>query len=183
MIKSAYETSRLKLILSNPNMVQQVTDYFLRNKYFLQETEPAREHAFYTTAFQRCELENDIKCFRNGTVVKFWITPKDSDKIIGMLAFNGIIMGVFQSCFLSYRLDIDEINKGLMTEAVAKGIEIAFNDIGLHRLEANIMPKNKSSLRVVEKLGFTNEGISKSYLKINGIWENHIHMVLLNEKA
>lgn len=42
------------------------------------------------------------------------------------------------------------------------------------------MPKNKMSLRVVEKLGFYNEGLSYKYLKINGNWEDHIHMVLLN---
>lgn len=43
------------------------------------------------------------------------------------------------------------------------------------------MPKNKASLKVVENLSFINEGISKKYLKINGSWEDHIHMVFLNE--
>lgn len=56
-----------------------------------------------------------------------------------------------------------------------------FNDFGIHRIEANIMPKNKRSLRVVEKLGFYNEGIANKYLNINGKWEDHIHMVLLND--
>ncbi|MBW5446222.1 ribosomal-protein-S5-alanine acetyltransferase [Cohnella sp. CFH 77786] len=48
-------------------------------------------------------------------------------------------------------------------------------------IEANIMPRYRASLRVVEKLGFQNEGLAKKYLKINGIWEDHIHMVLINE--
>ena len=39
---------------------------------------------------------------------------------------------------------------------------------------------NGASLAVAKKLGFQNEGISRSYLRINGIWEDHIHMVLLN---
>jgi len=58
-----------------------------------------------------------------------------------------------------------------------------FNEFGLHRIEANIMPKNKRSLRVAPKLGFVNEGTASQYLKINGKWEDHIHMVLLNDKV
>ena len=50
----------------------------------------------------------------------------------------------------------------------------------LHRLEANVMPKNKASLRVLEKNQFVNEGISKYYLNINGVWEDHVHMVKIN---
>jgi [ribosomal protein S5]-alanine N-acetyltransferase len=44
------------------------------------------------------------------------------------------------------------------------------------------MPRNGASLRVAEKLGFENEGLGKKYLKINGKWEDHIHMVLFNEE-
>ncbi len=56
------------------------------------------------------------------------------------------------------------------------------NKFGLHRIEANIILKNIRSLRVVEKLGFYNEGLAYKYLNINGKWEDHIHVVLLNEK-
>jgi ribosomal-protein-alanine N-acetyltransferase len=57
-----------------------------------------------------------------------------------------------------------------------------FGEYGLHRIEANIMPRNAASLRVVEKAGFHREGLAKKYLKINGVWEDHIHMVLLNDR-
>lgn len=69
-----------------------------------------------------------------------------------------------------------------MTEAVEAVVNHAFQELHLHRIEANIMPRNRASLRVVEKLGFRNEGVSREYLKINGKWEDHIHMVLLNEE-
>ena len=46
--------------------------------------------------------------------------------------------------------------------------------------EANVMPRNKASLKVLEKNHFVNEGLSKYYLKINGVWEDHIHMVKIN---
>jgi [ribosomal protein S5]-alanine N-acetyltransferase len=83
---------------------------------------------------------------------------------------------------LGYKLDKDEINKGYITEALQKGIEIIFNEYQLHRIEAPIMPRNEASIRVVKKLGFENEGIAKKLLKVNGKWEDHMRWVLLNDK-
>ena len=68
-----------------------------------------------------------------------------------------------------------------MTEAVRAAADIAFTDLDLHRIEANIMPRNGASLRVAEKAGFYHEGLALKYLRINGVWEDHIHMVLLRE--
>lgn len=58
-----------------------------------------------------------------------------------------------------------------------------FNEYKLHRIEDTVMPKNIASLKVLEKLNFKNEGLSKKYQKINGRWEDHIHMVLLNSEV
>ena len=69
-----------------------------------------------------------------------------------------------------------------MSEALKKIINIAFNELKLHRIEANIMPKNLASQKLVQKFSFKNEGLSKKYLKINGLWEDHYHYVLLNDK-
>jgi len=93
-----------------------------------------------------------------------------------------IVRGVFLSCHLGYGLDKDEINKGYMTEALNAVIRFAFDKVKLHRIEANVMPRNKPSIRIVEKLGFKNEGLARKYLKINGKWEDHIHFVVLNKK-
>ncbi|MEG0310336.1 MAG: GNAT family N-acetyltransferase [Eubacterium sp.] len=181
MIKSIYETARLQLHLSTPDLSQSITDYFIRNKEFLANTESLHDTNFYTNAFQKSQLLKDQFCCVTLTSVKFWLSPKNSDLIIGMFALNNIVKGAFESCYLSYRLDKDYLNKGFMTEALSISIKIAFQSLHLHRIEANIMPKNKPSLKVVEKLNFQNEGLSKKYLKINGQWEDHIHMVLLNE--
>ena len=70
----------------------------------------------------------------------------------------------------------------MVTEALRRLVEIAFHDLLLHRLEANIMPRNIPSLRVAEKVGFRSEGLSPRYLQVDGVWEDHLHMVLLNER-
>ena len=77
-------------------------------------------------------------------------------------------------------MDGAEINSGMMTDALKRAIRFAFEDMKLHRIEANIMPHNTRSISVVEKLGFVNEGLSRKYLKIAGKWEDHLHYVLLN---
>ena len=183
MIKTYYETEHLILKKLTKKNADEVLEYFQRNKEFLEEWEMIRGDEFYTIEFQESQLEKEQDLIERGSMVKLWIYKKEEDKIIGSIAFSNIVRGAFLSCHLGYKLDKDEINKGYITEAVRRGIDIVFDDMKLHRIEANIMPKNKQSLRIVEKLGFYNEGLAYKYLKINGKWEDHTHMVLLNDKV
>ena len=80
-------------------------------------------------------------------------------------------------------LDEDEIRKGIITEALKEGIRIMFEEYGMHRIEAHVMPNNNASLSVLEKIGFINEGISHKFLEVNGIWEDHMHFALINDYA
>lgn len=177
-----YETDRLFLKVLDGSAAGAVLDYFLRNTEFLEEWEPVRAEGFYSAGYLAGQLDAELKFIESRAIFKYWICKKEDDsRVIGSVSFNNIVLGAFQSCFLGYRLDEQEINKGYMTEAVARGIRVMFGEYGLHRIEANIMPKNTRSMRVVEKLGFRSEGLALEYLKINEKWEDHIHMVLLNE--
>lgn len=183
-MKRAYETERLVLKVLDIDYAGQVLSYFIRNKKFLEEWEFAHPAIFYTLETQKQQLTKDLIDFQEKRSVRFWIFKKgdiSENRIIGTISFSNIIYGAFWSCFMGYKLDKDELNKGFITEALRKGIDIMFNEYKLHRIEANIMPKNVRSLRVVEKLGFYNEGLALKYLKINGKWEDHIHMVLRNK--
>jgi ribosomal-protein-alanine N-acetyltransferase len=181
-MREVYETERLLLKLPDTDFSAAALDYYIRNRSFFKKWDPVRDELFYTQEYQTELLKNDRRCIENGTMFKLWMFKRESpERIIGSAAFSNIVRGPFLSCFLGYRSDKEEVNKGYVTEAVRKGIEVVFNELGLHRIEANIMPENKASLRAAEKLGFRNEGLSVRYLKINGKWEDHIHMVLLNE--
>lgn len=178
------ETERLLLKALDGSFASIVLDFFIRNKAFLQSWETYRDDAFYSSNFQRQQLTTELQNMCEDRLLKVWIferTDKCFDKVIGSIALNEIIRGCFHSCFLGYRMDEHKRNQGYMTEAVRAVIDYAFNTLALHRIEANIMHHNIASLRVVKKLGFINEGLAKKYLKINGRWEDHIHMVLLNE--
>lgn len=182
MVKEEYQTERLNLYTSNPELADEVTNYFIRNKEFLKDVEPIRPDEYYTEEYQKKLLLKEYLFVNGQTMFKFWITKKDSKKIIGVIYFNGIFFGSFKSTFMSFRMDKDEVRNGYMSEAIKKGMDIVFNDLGLHRIEANVMPSNTATIALLEKLGFYNEGIAKKYLKIHGKWEDHVHMVYLNEK-
>ncbi|RJE90329.1 GNAT family N-acetyltransferase [Paenibacillus sp. 1011MAR3C5] len=177
-------TSRLRLFtLDDCAKAPLVLDYFKRNKSFLSTWEIVRDDSFYTLQAQQDMLFNDLNYMACGQLVKLWISRLgEEDRIIGSVALSNIVYGAFLSCHLGYRLDGEEEGKGYMTEALQALIDYAFQELKLHRIEANIMPQNAASFRVVEKLGFCHEGLARKYLKINGKWEDHVHMVLLNEE-
>jgi ribosomal-protein-alanine N-acetyltransferase len=176
-------SSRLQLKIIDETYAHQVLEFVSRNKVFLKEWEVLRNPNYYYLQAQRHLLLEDRVGMERGNLFKVWIFKHDQpDLIIGSVSLSNIVRGAFQSCHLGYRLDQFEQNKAYMTEAITLLVHYAFQQLKLHRIEANIMPRNKASLRVVEKLGFQNEGVARKYLKINGKWEDHIHMVLLNEE-
>jgi len=175
-----YRSERLSLKAASTDDLEALRAYLLRNRAFLEEWEPLREDSYYSEEALRRMLETDIAEAARGSALRLHLRPRDGDRIIGTIGLSNIVRGAFQSCFLGYKLDEGEINKGYMTEALGKVIEVAFSDFGLHRIEANVMPKNARSIRILEKLGFEKEGMSPKYLRIAGKWEDHYHYVRRN---
>lgn len=177
------ETERLSLKVVDESAAPLVLDFYDRNQEFFRRWDPVRDDEFYTVKFHRDLLRTELTRINNGDLFKAWIFKQGEDqRTIGLVAYNNIVRGNFHSCFLGYKIDGSEANHGYMTEAVQAMNQFAFDTLKLHRIEANIIPFNTPSRRVTEKLGFTYEGLSHRYLRINGKWEDHVHMVLLNEE-
>lgn len=177
-----YETERLQLREIDESYARQVLQYYDKNRDFLKAWEEYRPDDFFTLEYQIKRLKKDRKEVAEGKMIRLWIFKKEDDtNIIGCISFNLIVRGVYQSCVLGYKLDKDELNKGYTTEALRKAIEVAFQEARLHRIEAPIMPRNLASIQVVTKLGFQYEGVSRKMLMVNGVWEDHMRWVLLNE--
>lgn len=176
-------TNRLILKTLDESFADQVLNFIVRNKEFHKVWEAQKSAGYFTLNYQKSQLRIELAKIHSGEIFKLWLFKKDdpNSKIIGSVVYSNIIRGCSQSCHLGYKIDKDEANKGYITEAVEVANSYVFHVLELHRIQANIMPSNYASLRVVEKLGFSNEGLAKNYLKINGKWEDHIHMVLLNK--
>lgn len=178
-------TERLKLVTSNPVFSEAVLDYFKRNDSHLSPWMPTFPDDFYTAQFHANRLKFEGFEHTRGTKVSFYLFEKDDpgfEKVIGYISCSQIYKGAFHSGFLGYSIDENESGKGLLTEALSKVISYLFSEMNLHRVEANIIPRNAPSIRVVEKLGFIKEGYSKAYLRINGKWEDHIRFAMVNDQ-
>jgi len=108
---------------------------------------------------------------------------KYNNKISGVINLNEIVMGCFKSAYLGFYGAKQFSGLGIMQEGLRLVIEQAFNDLGLHRLEANIQPTNTRSINLVKKLGFNKEGFSPKYLYINNQWCDHERWAIINHKV
>jgi ribosomal-protein-alanine N-acetyltransferase len=101
----------------------------------------------------------------------------------GQINVGGVIRGSLHSASLGYWVDQRMAGRGVMPTAVALVTDHCFHGVGLHRVEVNIRPENGASRRVVEKLGFREEGVRRAFLHIAGDWRDHITYALVREEV
>jgi len=99
----------------------------------------------------------------------------------GELNLSGVQRGPFQNAYVGYWIDEAQAGNGYVPESLVVAARFAFEELGLHRLQVAIIPRNRASRRVAEKLNLREEGIAHRYLAINGVWEDHIRYALTAE--
>ena len=92
----------------------------------------------------------------------------------GEMNLSSVQRGPFQNCYVGYWIDERVAGQRYTPEALVTAMRFAFDELGLHRLQIAIIPRNTASRRVVEKLGVREEGLAVRYLEINGEWEDHL---------
>jgi len=111
----------------------------------------------------------------------FLICRISDGAIIGTINLSQIFRKSFQNAYLGYLLFEKFTGFGLMTEAVELILGYAFKTLKLHRVEANVQPRNTASIKVLQKTNFTKEGFSQKYLKIGGRWRDHERWAIIVE--
>jgi [ribosomal protein S5]-alanine N-acetyltransferase len=109
------------------------------------------------------------------------ICLREDHAIVGVANLSEIVRGVFQSAYLGFYGSAPYVGQGLMREGVDLLLRHAFQDLKLHRVEANVQPANSRSLTLIKALGFRKEGYSPRYLKIFGRWRDHERWTRLAE--
>jgi len=113
----------------------------------------------------------------------FVLCTREGGAIAGYINLNCIVRGFFQSAFLGYAIGLSFAGKGYMTEAMRLVTRYAFDEMKLHRVEANIQPANAVSIALVRKCGFRHEGFSPRYIQVFGQWRDHERWALLADEA
>lgn len=116
-----------------------------------------------------------------GTAHPFFLFHNSDSRLLGGITLGNIRRGVGQNGMIGYWTGAPYAGQGYMGEALRLLISHAFTKVRLHRLEAACIPSNERSIRLLEKAGFQREGLLRSYLKINGMWQDHLLFSLIED--
>jgi [ribosomal protein S5]-alanine N-acetyltransferase len=150
------------------------------NREFMAPWEPVRGEEYFTAGGQRAALQDVLERHQEGSVLPLVITT-DQGRVAGRITLNGIVRGALQSCSVGYWVGAADNGRGLATAAVREASSVAFAELGLHRIQAETLPHNFASQRVLARNGFGRIGLAPRYLKIAGRWQDCILFQLLND--
>lgn len=154
-----------------------LTELVTANREFLAPWEPIRDEGYFTVEGQHALIHAAIERHEEGTTVPHVIL--DAGRVVGRINLSNIVRGPFQSCSLGYWVGSADNRRGVATAAVRGIARVAFEDLGLHRIEAGTLLHNVASQRVLERNGFVRFGVAPKYLNIAGEWQDHaMHQLL-----
>ncbi|MEQ1942177.1 GNAT family protein [Mesorhizobium sp. VNQ89] len=149
------------------------------SRSFLEPWEPSWASDELDKSAWRYRLRRYREDYARGLAIPFFIFEKASGQLLGGVTLGNIRHGVARSGHIGYWIGEKYAGQGYMLEALELLARHAFDTMRLHRIEAACIPGNRRSVRVLEKAGFTREGLLRSYLKINGTWQDHYLYALI----
>lgn len=111
-----------------------------------------------------------------------FVPDRGSFRFAGEIYLSGVQRGPLKNVYVGYWIDEAHAGNGYVPESLVVAARFAFEDLGLHRIQVAIIPRNHPSRRVVEKLKLRDEGVAVRYLAINGRWEDHVRYALTAEE-
>ncbi|MBU2379485.1 MAG: GNAT family N-acetyltransferase [Alphaproteobacteria bacterium] len=149
---------------------------------YLQPWEPAWPDDDLTRVAYRRRMGVYAREMELGHAWPFFILDPTGRTLHGAITLSNVRRGVAETGTLGYWIGRPYAGRGLATAAVRAMAGFAFRSLRLHRVEASCLPTNLASRRVLEKAGFRKEGEARAYLKINGVWADHILFGLLSDE-
>ncbi len=152
----------------------------LENREFFKEFSVISGEDFYTLLMQKEVIAQSTENREAGREYNFAIIENETGRLVGTINLFRIFRGPLQSSMIGYVIGKQYNGKGYATEAIRLAVGYAFKELGLHRIEAGVMPHNAPSIRALEKAGFEKEGLARKNVHINGKWQDHIVMAMIN---
>jgi len=174
-----------RLLLRAPSLAlaPAALDYQLRNRAHFVRWDPSYPPDYFEPARVAERLIEGEQAFAGGSAYRYWFSLQDTPAtLIGQVHISQLTRGAFQSAVLGYSLDAEHQGHGLMNEALQALIAEMFGPrVRLHRIQAAVRPENQRSRRVLLRLGFEQEGLSRRYLHIDGAWRDHEVFARIND--
>lgn len=147
----------------------------------MEPWEPAWAEDALSRASWRRRLRRAASDWRDDTGYAFHLVMRDGGQLIGAATLSNVRRGVAQSVSLGYWIGENFARQGYMSEALPLVLEFAFEQLGLHRIEAACLPSNTPSRALLRRTGFVEEGLARRYLRIRGTWEDHLLFAILQD--
>lgn len=149
-----------------------------QSRRFLTPWEPTWPSDDLTRSAFRRRVKRNQQEINNDEAYPFLLF-RDDDVLAGGLTLGQVKRGVVQAATLGYWIGEVYARQGLMSAAVRAVTGYAFATLRLHRIEASCLPHNEASRKLLERTGFTREGYARAYLRIDGVWQDHLLFGLL----
>lgn len=154
-------------------------DLRANSRAFLEPWEPAWPADDLSRAAYRRRVVRYRQDWREDQGYAFFVFRNGDDRLVGGLTLTNVRRGVAQTVSLGYWMGETHAGQGYMGAAVRTLLPHVFGPLGFRRLEAACIPTNAASIRLLERVGFTREGLAREYLCINGVWVDHFLYALL----
>lgn len=174
-------TDRASLIrLIKPSDDAALAALQIENREFLAPWEPVRPESYFSITGQRADIDGALARYAKGEALPL-VVLDEHGTIAGRITLSGVVRGSFQSCSMGYWLAEAQTGKGLATRGVMAAVDLAFGQLGLHRVQAETLLANIPSQNVLERAGFEQFGLAPRFLKIAGTWQDHLLFQRLND--
>jgi ribosomal-protein-alanine N-acetyltransferase len=172
-------TPRTVIRLPEESDAPKLLQYRVENQRHFAPWEPLREPVYYTLDHCITSIADGRESVRLDRGYPLLVFGSDENVLLATFTFANIVRGAFQACHLGYGVAAHMQGKGLMQEVLRAGIDWAFDELDMHRVMANYLPRNERSAKLLALLGFEREGYAKRYLNIARVWEDHILTALV----
>lgn len=175
-----YVTDRLIIKVLNYSSASKVLDFLYANRDVFEPFEAKKNSAYYTESYQEATLQAEYNSFLKQKYIRYYIFTKENpDTIIGTISATNIRQDPYFSCSIGYKIAQNQWHKGYASESIKCICNALFNELNINRIEASVMHNNIASMKLLNSLGFTNEGLCYKNIKICDRFENHYRYSLI----
>ena len=166
----------MPVFLTPPSLsdVHQLLHLELTNRQFFESAINARQPAYYCDEGVAQAIETALADAAHDRGYQF-LLKMETGQIVGRANLSGVKRAHFHSAILGYRIAQAACGQGIASEAVRQIADIAFSQLGLARIEADVRAENAASIRVLERNGFVQYGHSRRSFELGGLWYDRLH--------
>lgn len=151
------------------------------SRHFLAPWEPSWPANALSRESYRCRWARHTEDWEADLAYTFFIFRKSDSALLGGIGLSNVRRGVAETASVGYWIGVSYARQGFMREALKLTLDFSFGRLHLHRVEAACLPHNRPSRNLLLQTGFTEEGLAREYLRIDGRWQDHILFGILRD--